>query len=358
MVDTVTKQGFDIWEEYKKAQIVQENYEKSLEEEEGEEGESDSDFEMDDESCNSCGASFAYFVKKDGYVTCTECGTVQKSIISEEAEWNNYRSSDGGAGVNKSRTANSYNDINPFIDSMSTFMPKGLKSTYITKEGKKIEFDISRLHIQSSYNHRQKSFDLVKNEIENVMTKNYHKNIIETTEMFWAEIMKASKVTRGRKRRGLIACCLYYSCLYHNCTKSPLTMCQEFGMTDTKEFIKGDKEFKEVFENHPKWGQLLTKTSDSQSFLNVFCTNLDVGFNIRKQSTAMCEKYRKKLTNVMPKSAAAGILLYICQSNGISITKSKMRDSTDVCIPTLTKIFNIISKAENRENRKTKPKKP
>ena len=72
--------------------------------------------------------------------------------------------------------------------------------------------------------------------------------------MLWGQIMLKRKLTRAGVRKGLIACCLYYSCLSHKCPRTPLEICKDFHMKDTKQFNKGDKEFRETFETSSKGG--------------------------------------------------------------------------------------------------------
>jgi transcription initiation factor TFIIIB Brf1 subunit/transcription initiation factor TFIIB len=294
--------------------------------------------------CKECSTSERGFIEIDGFVVCGECGIVQDSIISKEADWNNYTSDTGGRSANKSRCGGPNKDINPFADSLSTYMPKGMISTYKDSEGKLRTIDLSRLHMQKSYNHKQKSFDTVKNYIENISADKYPEQIIITSERLWGEIMRVGKVTRAGVRKGLIACCLYYACLHHGCTQLPIQICKDFGMSDTKQFIKGDKEFKETFENHPTWGKLLVTTTESDSFFIRFCNKLGLNFQILKQCNKLYEECKVDLLCVVPKSAAAGIIYYVCKKNGISITKCKICKQLNLCNPTLTKTLKIINK--------------
>ena len=80
----------DLWEDYKLHQY-KEKYDVYS---------SDSDSEFDDEEgnycCNDdCCESSKYFVETDGYILCGECGTIQKSVINDEKEWNNYTDTTG-----------------------------------------------------------------------------------------------------------------------------------------------------------------------------------------------------------------------------------------------------------------------
>lgn len=300
---------------------------------------------MSIKNCLDCSSSYLFTI--DGYLVCSECGLVLKSDISEEADWNNYTD-----GKNNSRCGKSCSsEINPFINPLSTFLPKGSKS-FVNKDGKYTECDISRLHSQNSYNHLQKSYNQVENTIDNCTHDRYSNNVIITTKKLWAEIMKSKKITRGEPRLGLIACCCYYACIFHSCPRSPIEICNDFGLLDTKNFNKGDKEFKEVFENQPEWSCLLTQSLDTENYFIRFCSKLESEKNIKQGTsfilTKKCKEFyddiKEEFLDVFPKSAAGGVIYYVCKRENIPITKNRLSKCVGVCTPTLSKAVKSIEK--------------
>jgi transcription initiation factor TFIIIB Brf1 subunit/transcription initiation factor TFIIB len=281
----------------------------------------------------------------DGYVICSLCGLVLSSRISEMAEWANYVDS-GGSMTNNSRCGSSTKttEINPFMSDLTSFIPKGVKNVCF-QDGKMVRYDISKLHIKNNFNHLQKSFNIVENQLDNITSDKYSKRICVTAKILWGEIMKAKKLTRAGVRKGLIACCLYYACIHYDCTRSPLEICQDFGMEDTKQFNKGDKEFKETFENIAKWSHLLTKTSNSEDYFSRFCSNLEmdhiikegVAFQLAKKCRELYESIKDDLIGLFPKSAACGIIFWVMKRDKIQVTKSKLSKSLGICSPSLTK---------------------
>lgn len=290
------------------------------------------------------------FIETDGFLVCTKCGLILKSIISDLAEWNNYTDT-SGASSNNSRCGYSVKstDINPYTTTMSSFMPKGVKNVCY-KDGKLIKYDISKIHVQSTSNHLQKSFCQVENILDNITDDKYSQRIVLTAKSLWAEIMKAKKITRAGVRKGLIACCLYYSCIHHDCTRSPLEICNDFGMSDTKQFNKGDQEFKETFEKNVRWSHLLTKTSNSEDYFSRFTSVLEtnhvikegVAFQLAKECKELYESIKDKLAGLFPKSVACGILYHICIVKKINITKTKISSCLGICNPTLTKTMKAL----------------
>lgn len=289
-------------------------------------------------------------IKSDGYIVCTKCGTVVSERISDCAEWNNYTDS-AGRSSNNSRCGSSVKttDINPYTNELTSFMPKGVKNVCI-KDGKIVRYDISKLHIQNTYNHRQKSFNIVETLLERITNDKYSKRVLITAKLLWAEIAKTKKVTRAGVRKGLIACCLYYACVHHDCTRSPMEICSDFNMKDTKQFNKGDKEFKQTFEVIPKWSHLLIKTSNSEDYFSRFCSNLEMdniiregtSFLLAKECREMYGDVKIKLRGLFPKSASSGIIYWVLRKKGNNVTKTKIAQSLGICSPTLSKTVKII----------------
>ncbi len=299
-------------------------------------------------TCDECGMDESNFELVDGFTVCRGCGVTQGTHISMEAEWNNYKGGDGGDEPDKARAYCAKDEMNPFSGDTATRMAKGLRVNYTGKDGKKKSFDMSKLLDQMNYSHKQKSFDVVRGCLENRLAGKFHISIVETSQVLWGEIMKSGKITRGGVRKGLIACCVYYSCLHHNNTSSPLEICKIMGMDDTKEFVKGDREFKEIFENHMVWGKLVHKTSNSVNFMSQFCSKLSLDFHVLSMASILYNFHQKILRQVIPKSAAAGCIFYVCNQEGISLTKNKISKELGVCIPTILKVIDILDSAEKK----------
>ena len=290
------------------------------------------------------------FTEIDGYIVCKGCGLVSRQIISDEPEWNNYTKNDGTFTNNSRCGKDTSNDINPFINQLSTYVPKGSKSTVI-KDNVLIKSDISRFHIQQSYNHLQKSFNDVQTIIDTNTVNNYSPIIVTTAKKLWGEVMKSKKIVRAGPRKGLITCCLYYACIHHNCPKSPQEISRDFGFNDVKNFNKGDREFNKIFENNEKWSHLLTKDITTVHYFGQFCSKLEAdkiiklgsSFYLTKKCMSLHEELNDKLVSVFPKNAACAIIFYICKKQGYHVTKTTLSKSLGICAPTLGKTVKIIN---------------
>lgn len=297
------------------------------------------------QECKECGTDSSEFITIDGYITCQECGTVQDTFISEEPEWGNYKNDDG-SGIDKARAYNSKDEMNPFSGSHGTRMSSGMRFEYM-KDGKKKSFDLSKLHDQMNYSHKQRAYDTVRNYLENMLATKFHNSIIHTAQVLWGEIAQTKKIYRDGVRRGLIACCVYYSCLHHKNMYSPLEICKLFNMEDTKDFLKGDKVFTDIFADNKNWNSLLQKTSNSDCFFGQFCEKLKMEWHLQRKCSVLYNFHKKKLTQVIPKSAAAGCIFYVLttESNN-TISRTTISKELGVCIPTLLKVFKIIETEE------------
>jgi transcription initiation factor TFIIIB Brf1 subunit/transcription initiation factor TFIIB len=360
-----------LWDEYK-------NYQEYLERQH----DSDSDSEFDDTDGNycindDCCRPSDCFVQTNGFILCNYCGTAQDTIISDEKDWNNY--ADGmGRSQNNGRCAGPNNSLNPFKSELTTFIPKGYSDNIQTRVCKdcgkyvmsyadkvcrhcnsdKLVFktvrqDLSKLHMRFSYNHREKSFDNVKTIMEGVSEK-YPQQLVNTALTLWGEIMIARKLTRAGVRKGLIACCVYYSCLHHGCPRTPIEICKDFQMSDTKDFNKGDKEFRETFETSEKWSHMLKTTSESEQFFIRFCSLLELEFSMNNKCINLYNKYDLGKMEVIPKSAAAGIIYYICTKKKIKLSKTTVSKKLGVCNPTLTKTVKLIEQAIRKKKKADK----
>ena len=192
----------------------------------------------------------------------------------------------------------------------------------------------------------------MENTIDSCMNESYSTTVITTTKKLWAEIMKSKKITRGYPRQGLIACCCYYASIFHDCPRSPIEVCNDFGLFDTKNFNKADKEFKGIFENRSEWSHLLTRSLNTENYFIRFCYQLEKERFIKEKTSFLlanlCNKFYKDvkedLVEVFPKSAACGVIFYVCKQQGIPVTKGKLSKCLGICTPTLSKSVNLISK--------------
>ncbi len=303
-------------------------------------------------TCPDCKGDENDIKISNGYHICTLCGTALKIDICENAEWSYYPDTAGNI-TNESRCGGiiKSTDINPYSDSIYSFIPKGVKNVCF-ENGKAIKYDIYKIHLKNSSNHLKKSFNIVKDYIEFNACDKYSTRVIQTAELLWADIMKTRRIIRGGVRKGLIACCVYYSCIYYDSTHSPIEICNDFGMDNTKNFNKGDKEFKEIFENSEKWSHLLSKTTSSDDYFTRLCSDLEMNLVIKERTAyelaneckEIYEKTKDNLAGIIPKSAACGIIYWVLCSKKINVKKSSISKILNICSPSFSKSCSAVFK--------------
>ena len=80
-----------------------------------------------------------------------------------------------------------------------------------------------------------------------------------------------------------------------------------------------------------------------------------VAFSLAKECREKFESIKHNLVGLFPKSAACGVIFYICRQERIPITKSKLSKCLEICTPTLSKSVKVIERIlEKREREREK----
>ena len=304
-----------------------------------------------DIECKNCLADTNDVIERDGFFTCTKCGQTLYPRISELAEWGNYTDTAGNPTSGSRCGTASTSETNPYANSYS-FMPPGVKNVCY-KNGVQVKYDITSVHMRNCVSHKTKSFSIVEDAIDCIADK-YSQRVLLTAKTLWSEVTRYEKVcedgktrkkiTRAGVRKGLIACCVYYACIHYNSTRSPSELCADFGIS-TRQFNKGNREFKEIFETSARWGHLLKRTSGSEDYFIRFCSDLEMNGVIEENSAyelaAECRRIhdniRDQLHGLFPKSAACGIIFCVMRRRGVVVTKTSVSKILGICGPSLTK---------------------
>lgn len=273
-------------------------------------------------------------LQSDG--VCTKCGACLFSVqISHEGEWNNYKDDMGNYTKNMQR-CDTFVDNNPYSTG-GTLLP-GNKNTLISK-----------LQIQQTFSHKQKTYWLVGEEIEHASSflKINDKHIIETAKNYWYKYMDSGKLTRASVRKGLIAACLFYSCIKNNSPIERQEILKAFNC-DTKTLSKGEKVLFEIL-NTNNLTYVNVQTEDSNSFVR-YCSMLKLNYNVSNICNELYTKHKVPLQAVTPKSSVGGIIAYVVKFklNLKTPTKTVISATVDVCTPTLNKVIQLITDLEEK----------
>jgi len=264
---------------------------------------------------------------------CLDCGTVVLSGIFEYCEWNNYKQEDGSMS-NGLQRGDAFVSDNPY-DKRGTIPGFANKNSLMM-----------RIHYQQTFSHKQKTFWHISERFQNYCTQlKIHTCVLPIAKDMWHVCMESGKLTRASVRNGLIAACLYYACIYNNLPTDRQSIIN-LAEGNQKGFLKGEKIFQEIMEKHPKYrflGKEKIDIIENDSFIK-YISILELPFKTSEICNKYFTMYKDKLDSVTPKSATAGILLYVIKKDlGLKApSKSTVSRETGVCIPTINKVLTIL----------------
>jgi len=296
--------------------------------------------------CSNCNADNSEFLEDNslGQIVCCNCGfVVQSNLIDSGPEWNNYSDEFGRMGSGQ-RCGPSLDPTNPF-DSLGTWTPN-LYMTFYNSDGTKYVKNLQRLTISTCYTSKQRAFNEGKYAFENVVARlGLSQTVLDDAKILWGIILKTDILTRGANRRGLKACCVYYSAISNKTPRAREDIIGLFEITDTKDFSKGEKIFREIFEKNAKYSWILYHDTKSEDMFSLYVSKLGLDFSVVKKMNIISQHCNDHLLGVNTKSRIAGILYYT--TNRIfklkKPNKSKVSEIVGVCNPTLNKVIEILS---------------
>ena len=213
----------------------------------------------------------------------------------------------------------------------STYLQKG-SNTKVVKDNKYIKADIYKLHVQITYSSAERSYSKICDIIDQLELAGTIKN---KTKEIWKNI---PKVYKGYFRKGMLACCIYYSCINNNYPIDSEEVCKLL-LIETKYFNSANKEFILIFSE--KYKDLITKTLTINDYLNRYCYKLDLSkekqFNLLKDCIIFLNK--KELPETSPKLITSSIIYIVCQNNKYPIDKN----SISKILPMSSKVINDLN---------------
>ena len=288
----------------------------------------------------------------DGDIVCKNCGLVQVSqIILDTPEWNNYVE-EGVINSSGMRCGTVLDYTNPY-DKGNLYIPKYHWVWHLDEQGNKRYTNLSRLAIRASYSSKQRAFDEGKYSFEKIQELlHLSETVFNTAKLFWGIILKTDILKRGGNRRGMKACCIFYSCLSEKQQRNREDIAHAFDIDGSTDFTKGEKIFREIFEKN-EYSWVLYKGSENESMYQRYVSQLGLPFKINKTMLMIKDHTREHLLGIAAKSEIAGLLYYaVKEVNGLKHpNKSEIAKTIGICNPTLNKVIDILkyfySKNEN-----------
>ena len=291
-----------------------------------------------------CGCCPNDFLKQFGDIVCPNCGAIQEShCISDDPEWNNYVE-DGVMSSSNIRCGTILDKTNPY-DTGNTFIPKFMWSFHYDAEGVKRYTNLSKLAIRLSYSSKQRAFDEGKYSFERIqILLNLTDSVFNTAKLFWGIILKTDILKRGGNRRGMKACCIFYSCLSEKQQRNREDIAMAFDIDGSTDFTKGEKIFREIFEKNNEYSWILYKNAENESMYSRYVSQLGLNYQVTKIMNMIKNHCRDHLLGIAAKSEIAGLLYFACK-DVLELkhpNKSEIAKAIGICNPTLNKVIEIL----------------
>ena len=293
------------------------------------------------ENCDQCASALA--ISEEGFPTCTnnKCGIIYKDIIDQGAEWR-YYGADDNQGGDPTRCGM---PINPHLPE-SSFGCKILCSGNTTYEMRKIR----RYTEWQSMPYKEKSqydeFQFISTMAHNA---GISKMIIDDAIRYHKKISEYYQTFRGENREGILAASIYVSCRINNMPRTPKEIASIFHL-DATNATKGCKNVQQIInviekdmDNTDK--TVFSKTTPSD-FTERYCSKLSMSNELSR----LCHFVSIKIDRMelmpenTPHSIAAGIIYFVIQLCGLSITKRDVRRVSDISEVTIGKCHKKIEK--------------
>ena len=206
--------------------------------------------------------------------------------------------------------------------------------------------NLSKIAIRFSYSSKQRAFDEGKYSFEQIQSRlELTENVFNTAKLFWGIILKTDILKRGGNRRGMKACCIFYSCLSVKQQRSREDIAAAFDINGSNDFTKGEKIFREIFEKNNEYSWILYKNSNNESMYSRYISELNLPYKTNKIMYLIKEDCKDHLLGIAAKSEIAGLLFYTCKEimNLKHPNKSKITNIVGICNPTLNKVIEILN---------------
>lgn len=165
------------------------------------------------------------------------------------------------------------------------------------------------------------------------------------------QIISKNYTTRGVKRKGLIAACVYYACKIDGMPKDPSVIADLFEIRN-KDLSTGIRIFVSVSSgiDHPLFNEI-GDTTVSEDYLGRYCTLLGItDQKVLTLASAICKKIRiiKGMDFYTPTTIAASVLYYILRSVPSPPSAVSMSEAIDISPGTILRCYKHIVEKEDQ----------
>ena len=172
---------------------------------------------------------------------------------------------------------------------------------------------------------------------------------VQSTAKCVYQILSEHYSTRGAKRKGLIAACVYFACKLEECPRDPSVIAEMFDIRN-KDISNGIRTFQAVSSgiDHPIFENNETSTTP-KDYIGRFCTTLGIDeIQMVHLAEAMCDKIQtlEICEFYIPTTVAAGVLAYILSNLPSPPSIKRISELLDISTGTLSRCSKEIQEHE------------
>jgi len=304
--------------------------------------------ESDSKLFANCSHSECIYDQRGSYEICTNCGLImQERIIDSTPEW-------------RSATNSQQFSSDPIRCSViNPLLPQSSLSTTISINGKanNSNYLLMTMNKWQSMPYSERSMFDVFSYLDEQCRYNVSKAIVHAAKIFYSKVYKKNielsksgikrEGLRGKKRKGLIAACLFYACKQNN---EPRTKQEIANILDVpKSYVtKGCKIFLDLMKSS-EHACAVTDIMNAKHFIEQFGKQLELDQKSIKYTMDLYNEMEKLdiFFGNQPPSIAAGIMFMMLKSLYPDISENYI---TDKCLITKVTITNVYRQLKNYED--------
>ena len=285
---------------------------------------------INNEVCLNCNKSD--IINDNGQIICKLCGNINYCIIDTNPEWRFYGSDDSKYS-DPTRVGLPTNELLP---------ASSLGSTISFKYGESYEMKkIRNYHLWNAMPYKERSLYNVFDSIQvRAINNGIPLCIIDEAKNLYKQISDV-RIHRGSNRNGIIASCIYKACRLQGSPRSAKEIADMFKL-NISHMTKGCKKFDEIIHMNVCKNSIMTNNpTKSSDFVQRFCSKLNIGTNICKICTYVCEQSEEYnlVSKCIPPSIAAGSIFLVCSLLKINITKKEISQTCQISEVTISKCY-------------------
>lgn len=281
----------------------------------------------EEKKCRNCNSNKLFRDTEEGSLVCLDCGLKLEDLVDNSPEWRFY----GSADSKQSDPTRCGNIINPLL-------PKSSMGTVISGSANN---PLAKWHRWNSMPYKERSLWIVFTIIQNNCIKGGLPTIISDESKKLYKEVSESIISRGKVRRSLIACSVYFACKKLKVARSDREISSLFNL-DIKDMSKGQKKFRKIVKDD-------FAPSRPKDFIPRFCSMLHISDEhqmiIQQVVDILLEK--KILIGNIPPSIVAGSIYFVSENLKLGINKKQVSTNCFISEVTITKMYKKLE--ENKE---------